>query len=116
MNRGVFSWSTLPPTFRRKMRNVEILCQESAAQGNATAQFNLGVLYTNGHGVPQDHVRAVEWYRKAANQEHARAHFCLGLMYNHGHGVTKDGRLAVKFIRKAAKQGDKCAQDFLDSM
>ena len=64
VNRGAFSWSTLPPTFRRKMRNVEILYQESAAQGDAAAQFNLGVMYENGHGVSQDYVRAVEWYRK----------------------------------------------------
>ncbi len=30
------------------------LIRSLAAQGNATAQFNLGVLYANGQGVPQD--------------------------------------------------------------
>eukprot|EP00617_Octactis_speculum_P026602 CAMPEP_0185768890 /NCGR_PEP_ID=MMETSP1174-20130828/52863_1 /TAXON_ID=35687 /ORGANISM="Dictyocha speculum, Strain CCMP1381" /LENGTH=38 /DNA_ID= /DNA_START= /DNA_END= /DNA_ORIENTATION= len=30
-------------------------------------------MYENGQGVSQDHVQAVEWYRKAANQGHARA-------------------------------------------
>ena len=73
-------------------------------------------MYESGHGVSQDHVRAVEWYRKAANQGYARAQFNLGAMYLNGDGVAKDDRLAVKFIRKAAKQGEKCAQDFLDSM
>ena len=87
VNRGAFSWSTLPPTFRRKMRNVEILYQESAAQGNATAQFYLGGMYDSGHGVSQDHVRAVEWYRKAANQGHALAQF--NLRSDHIGGVNR---------------------------
>ena len=77
------------------MRNVEILYQESAAQGNATAQFNLGVMYLNGHGVSQDHVRAVEWYRKAANQGYASAQFNLGVMYANGNGVSQDHVRAV---------------------
>ncbi|MEP6880280.1 MAG: caspase family protein, partial [Nitrosospira sp.] len=39
-----------------------------AEQGNADAQYNLGVIYRNGKGVPQDDAKAVEWYRKAAAQ------------------------------------------------
>jgi len=110
VNRGAFSWSTLPPTFQRKMRNVEILYQESAAQGNARAQCNLGFMYANGHGVLQDHVRAVEWYRKAANQGNARAQCNLGGMYANGHGVLQDHVRAVEWYRKAANQGDAGAQ------
>ena len=78
------------------MRNVEILYQESAAQGNAIAQFNLGVMYANGHGVSQDHVRAVEWYRKAANQGHADAQSNLANMYRNGHGVSLDRARAIE--------------------
>ena len=29
-----------------------------AEQGDASAQFNLGLMYINGHGVPQDYVEA----------------------------------------------------------
>ena len=103
VNRGAFSWSTLPPTYRRKMKNAEILYQESAAQGDAAAQYNLGFMYKNGQGVLQDYARAVEWYTKAADQGKALAQSKLGLMYKKGHGVTKDDRLALKLIRKAAK-------------
>jgi hypothetical protein len=28
--------------------------------------YNLGVLYDSGHGVPQDHQQARQWYEKAA--------------------------------------------------
>ena len=34
-----------------------------AKQGNAQAQFNLGVAYDNGQGVHQDYTQAVQWYR-----------------------------------------------------
>jgi TPR repeat protein len=32
-----------------------------AEQGDAGAQYNLGVMYENGQGVPQDHAEAVKW-------------------------------------------------------
>ena len=37
-----------------------------AEQGDATAQFNLGVMYRTGRGVPQDDVEAYKWYNLAA--------------------------------------------------
>ena len=36
-----------------------------AEQGNASAQFNLGVMYDNGRGVTQDYAKAFRWYRSA---------------------------------------------------
>ena len=38
-----------------------------AEQGDAEAQFNLGILYDNGQGVPQDDAEALKWYRKAGD-------------------------------------------------
>ena len=37
-----------------------------AEQGNASAQYNLGFMYANGEGVPEDDAEAVKWYRLAA--------------------------------------------------
>ena len=37
-----------------------------AEQGNALAELGLGVMYANGHGVPQDYVRAHMWFNIAA--------------------------------------------------
>ena len=39
-----------------------------AEQGYASAQYNLGQMYRNGQGVPQDDAEAVKWYRLAAEQ------------------------------------------------
>ena len=44
-----------------------------AEQGYASAQYNLGQMYTNGEGVPQDYTEAVKWYRLAAEQGYADA-------------------------------------------
>ena len=53
-----------------------------AKQGDADAQYNLGLMYNgNGQGVPQDYKEAVKWYRLAAEQGHAWAQYNLGLMY-----------------------------------
>ena len=39
-----------------------------AEAGNVVAQHNVGLMYDNGDGVPQDYRKAVQWYRLAAEQ------------------------------------------------
>jgi TPR repeat protein len=39
-----------------------------AVQGNAKAQFNLGLMYAKGQGVPQHYVQAHMWFNLAAAQ------------------------------------------------
>ncbi|WP_303396492.1 SEL1-like repeat protein, partial [Pseudomonas fragi] len=39
-----------------------------AEQGDAAAQYKLGIMYATGEGVAQDAKQAVTWYRKAAEQ------------------------------------------------
>ncbi len=39
-----------------------------AEQGHAQAQVNLGIIYSQGRGVPKDAVQAYRWYILAANQ------------------------------------------------
>ena len=87
-----------------------------ADQGDASAQFKMGVMYDNGQGVPKDYVQAVKWYRLAAAQGNARAQFDLGLMYQAGHGVPKDYVQAGKWVRLAADQGNALAQTLLGFM
>ncbi|HHF3870996.1 TPA: tetratricopeptide repeat protein, partial [Haemophilus influenzae] len=87
-----------------------------AEQGNAKAQYNLGVMYGNGRGVKQDYFKAVNWYRKAAEQGHADAQLNLGYMYEKGRGVKQDDFEAVKWYRQAAEQGHADAQFNLGNM
>ena len=81
-----------------------------AEEGNATAQYCIGLMYTEGKGVPQDDAVAVEWYRKAAEQGDANAQHDLGVMYFLGQGVPKDDAAAAAWYRKAAEQGLATAQ------
>lgn len=81
-----------------------------AEQGNALAQYNLGLLYRKGRGVPQDDVQARKWYEKAAAQEQAKAQFNLGTLYFNGEGVPKDYQQALRWFRLAADQGEALAQ------
>ena len=82
----------------------------SAEAGEAQAQFNLGVRYTFGEGVPQDYGEAVAWYRRAAEQGHAVAQYGLGVLYGTGEGVPQDYVEAVAWYRRAAEQGEALAQ------
>ena len=77
----------------------------SAEQGDAAAQYNLGICYYNGQGVAQDYVEAVRWFRKAAEQGYVEAQYKLGYCYYDGRGVAQDYVEAVRWHRKAAEQG-----------
>jgi uncharacterized protein len=81
-----------------------------AEQGDARAQYNLGVLYRKGRGVPQDDVQARQWYEKAAAQGQAKAQYSLGTLYLNGGGVPKDYQQALRWFRMAADQGEALAQ------
>ncbi len=90
--------------------------RQSAEQGDAFAQFKLGIMYQNGTGVPKDEKQAVEWYLKSANQGNAGAQWNLGLMYRNGSGVPKDDAKALEWIKKSAEQGNTAAQFTLAHM
>ena len=82
------------------------LIRPLANDGDAAAQFNLGVMYLTGHGVQQDDAAAALWFRKAAEQGYALAQTNLGVLYRDGRGVAEDATEAVMWFRKAADQGD----------
>ena len=79
--------------------------QHAANSGDAVAEFELGILYKNGQGVPQDYAQAASWYRKAADQGVAVAQLHLGTLYFKGQGVPQDSAQAEYFFEKAAAQG-----------
>ena len=110
------------------------IVHQMARQGDADAQFFLGLCYDQAEGFEEDDKEAVKWYRLAAKQGHAgaqlylgahatdekeavkwyrlaakqgyaEAQLMLGICYLAGDGVAKDEKEAVKLFRLAAEQG-----------
>jgi|SRR5277367_274389 len=80
-----------------------------ADQGDSRAQFNLGLLYVDGLGVPQDYTQAVNWFERSAAQDYVKAQLNLGAMYGGGKGVKRDYVQAYKWLNICAAKGDaKC--------
>ena len=81
-----------------------------AHQGNREAQFAMGVLYFEGHGVSKNLDEALAWFRKAANSGHPTAMFNLGVAYWEGRGLNKNFSQAVDWWERAAESGDVASQ------
>lgn len=88
---------------------------KAAEQGLADAQYNLGVFYVAGWGVPQDYAKAAYWYGKAAEQGDADAQFNL-VCYYKGLGTSKDKAQAIYWFEKVAGQGGENAKTALDEV
>ena len=86
----------------------------SAEAGDAVAQYNLGIMYYNGKGVPQDYAEAFKWYRLAADQGDADAQYNLGFMYENGQGVLQDNVMAHMWYNIASANGHDKAGEWRD--
>ena len=53
--------------------------RQSADQGDAKAQFNLGLMYVNGRGVPQDDAQALAWFSRGFSLPETVALLVCGL-------------------------------------
>lgn len=70
------------------------------------AEFLLGQMYEDAEGLPQDYVKAAEWYRVACEKRPDRGgagQGCnnLGLLYLDGNGVRRDMIEAYKYFKIA---------------
>ena len=84
-----------------------------AEQGDADAQFGLGVLYGmygNGYGFTKDYTQVAKWYRLAFDQVHPCESYSPGTLYHEGNAVPQDYTEAAKWYRLAAEQGNAYAQ------
>ena len=87
-----------------------------AETGDAPAQVNLGVMYSQGHGVVQDDKEAARWYKLAADQGYSPAQWRLAIMYKTGTGIIQNYEEAFKLYKLVAEQGDAYAQNALGFM
>lgn len=83
---------------------IQAACEGADEEGVAQAQYALGVMYSNGHGVEQDYESAVSWYEKAVLQGHVEAMNNLANCYNNGQGVEENLPEAFKWWLKAAQR------------
>jgi hypothetical protein len=87
-------------------RNTKLEALLAAAdQGDAEAQFQLGVMYCRSDGVPQDLAQATSWYLRAAEQGHRYAQYNIAVMLLQGQGISQDQAAAFLWSAQAAAQG-----------
>ena len=82
----------------------------------AWAQYNLGVSYLNGEGVPRDEAEAIWWIRNSAQRSYAPAQYLLATLYQEGRGVEQSYDEAVFWFRTAASREHGGAQYRLSQM
>ena len=78
----------------------------AAERGEAWAQYNLGVTYSNGDRLPKDNVQAAFWFKKAAEQGDTGSRLFLAdiLSGGRGQGVEPDYVEAVRLYRLVADE------------
>src|SRR5690606_1428943 len=85
-----------------------------ARKGDVAAQFNLGLIYEKGRGVPADAARAAQYYLSAAESGHAKSAYNLGILHSRGAlGPNRDLDAAGKWLEVAAEKGIPQAQYLL---
>lgn len=68
-------------------------------------QFQMGLRYAEGNGVPKSETEAFRWWRRAADQGNADAQNMMGNCCYNGYGVERNYSYAVGWYRLAAEQG-----------
>ena len=82
-----------------------------AKAGDERAQYNIGLMYEHGRGVPRDLQKAFKWYQRAAERGAVPAQHNLGAMYASGEAVKRDLVQAYKWFHIAAVTGFELAVD-----
>jgi SEL1 protein len=89
-------------------RNLDVAFQHyqqlASGFGNTTAQFMLGVYYSNGLGgvVPRDQAKALLHYTFAAIRGDTRAEMAMAFRYHAGIGAPRNCETAVRYYKRAA--------------
>ena len=87
--------------------------QPLAEQGDASAQYVVGVMLLSGLASETESGQAADWIRRAAENGHVEAQVELARMYRVGDRVPPDEGRMVEWYRRAAEQGHVGAQLFV---
>lgn len=83
--------------------------QQAASQGSSEANFQLGMLYSNGNFDGHNTDRAISYMRQAANNGNVEAMYHVGMMY-----TGRDNSSAKHWLQKAASNGHSKARAALE--
>jgi uncharacterized protein len=87
-----------------------------AAETNAEAQYQLGLMLADGTGGPKDDAGARALFEKAAAQNHPGALVQMGAFAQEGRGGPKDRDAAKAYYKRAADLGDEQARTALKKL
>ena len=87
-----------------------------AAETNAEAQYQLGLMLADGTGGEKDEVGARALFEKAAARNHPGALLQMGAFTEAGRGGPKDSAAAKAYYQRAADLGDDDAKKALKRM
>ncbi|AWT60220.1 MAG: Secretory immunoglobulin A-binding protein EsiB [Candidatus Moanabacter tarae] len=100
-----FGWMVVDgESFRNNYQNTLDYISGLAKKDIRWAQYNMGVIYEEGRGVPTDMKEALIWYKKAADNGHNKAQFRIGKFHQDAYFGKPDFKAAVKWYKKAANQ------------
>jgi uncharacterized protein len=95
-----------PAAAARLAASVRSEVHALAVDGDAIAQYLVGVELAHGIGVAADPAAAIGWYRRAAEQGHPWALHNLAWMQSVGLGMPADPVAALEGYRRAAEAGN----------
>jgi GAF domain-containing protein len=110
--------ASTPAARPQALRQVKSLAElrKLADNGDADAEWQLGVRYHNGEEVPHDDARAMLWFQRAADQGHVTAQATLGAYYWAGRGVPQDLSKAYFWSTLAYAQGDENSRSRIEGL
>ena len=86
------------------------LFKQAAGGGVYDAQWNAGMLYSEGKGTVKQAATAAAYFKMAADQGTPRALLNMAFIYYEGAGVPRDRAKAVEYFKSAADKGNAKAQ------
>jgi hypothetical protein len=105
----IASQPVAPADQHAPLKSLEEL-QKLANAGDAEAQWQMGLRYHNGDGVPHDDAQAIPWFLRAAEQGNVTAQATLGAYYWAGRGVPEDLSKAYFWSAIANAHGDEASK------
>jgi enhanced entry protein EnhC len=97
-----FIYDTVDTDYLNAEKNYNL----AATAGDAIGQFNLGLLYENGKGIPVDNQKARSFYQQAAQQGFPPAMTQLAELYFRGVAGEGNEAEALNWYKKAASLGE----------